>query len=456
MVNIFYKMCPSKSWRKSRKSNITCCLLKRQQCRLSYEEQRTILRYGVSQTTHSRRAISCKFSGSPISTFFLAFSPDGETVASSHGDHSVRINKVKSGRCLHILKGHPRSVWCLAFHPSHPYLLASGCLKGVVNIWDLRKGNSKLIGSLNCHKVTSLAFHPRDMVLLVAKGNQLVFWSWQEEESFPMVESPSVDEKIRLVKFDSLGHHILTGILDTVPVDASMDEADCQTRKNPWVSKTSVVCVNVQNMETTVDHRTEETMAERSRRGTTSSQNPEFFRLQWWDFTRLEIPNLQQTNLNVVARNCKLYNNMSADISADGRLLSALVTKLENCTELCKVCVFSLEKYNLGQCLFSTVLGCNTFSTCFSPLGTHIIVGIACGNGFALFQDDAEDRTVAYIFKLCEETNFPSEVATLKLRASGEGQFSNLRANAVVWHPIIGYGLIAFGTNEGGVYFCHV
>jgi hypothetical protein len=294
------------------------------------------------------------------------------------------------------------------------------------------------------------------MVLLVAKGNQLVFWSWQEEESFPMVESPSVDEKIRLVKFDSLGHHILTGILDTVPVDASMDEADCQTRKNPWVSKTSVVCVNVQNMETTVDHRTEETMAERSRRGTTSSQNPEFFRLQWWDFTRLEIPNLQQTNLNVVARNCKLYNNMSADISADGRLLSALVTKLENCTELCKVCVFSLEKYNLGQCLFSTVLGCNTFSTCFSPLGTYIIVGIACGNGFALFQDDAEDRTVAYIFKLCEETNFPSEVATLKLRASGEGQFSNLRANAVVWHPIIGYGLIAFGTNEGGVYFCHV
>ena len=449
-------MCPWKSRSNACKSNITWCLLRRQQCRLSFEQQRTILQYGVCQTTRTRRAVSCKFSGSPVSTYFLAFSPDGETVASSHGDHFVRISEVKSGRCLHILKGHPRSVWCLVFHPSNPHLLASGCLKGVVNVWDLTQGDGKLISSLSCQNVTSLAFHPTDMVLLIATGNQLLFWSWGQKKPFAMVESASGDEKIRLVRFDSLGHHILTGILDVEqPNDVSNMDKLPSAKENPSISRT-VVHINMQNMEATVDNDTEDVIAEHSTTRVTMSESQStcLFRLQWWDFTHLEIPNLQQTNMHVVARNCLLSNNTSADISSDGRRLSALVVKLDDCTKLCNVCVFSLEKYNLGQCLYSTTLGRNTFSTCFSPLGTHIIVGIACDNRFALFQEHPVDRTVAYIFKLC--TNFPAEVATLKVRATDERRFSDLRANAVVWHPIIGYGLIAFGTNKGGVYFCHV
>ena len=446
----------SKSGKNSYQSNITWCILKRQQRRLSLEEKRSVLRYAVCQTTHTRRAVSCNFSGSPISTYFLAFSPDGQTVASSHGDHSLRISNLKSGLCLHTLKGHPRSVWCIAFHHTSPNLLASGCLKGVVSIWDLKQ-NDKLIASLNCDGVTSLTFHPTDMVLLVAMGNQLLLWSWYEPKPLVVAELTSVYEKIRLVKFDSLGHHILTGILDTKPMGTSVDKLDSNTRENPFINQTSVVNINLQNMETTVDHVTEEAVHERVQGLSGSNQNTDLFCLQWWDFTNLKFPDLNERDLNVVACNCKLFNNMSADISADGHLLTALVAKLTKGIELCRqVCVFSLEKENLGQCLFSATLGCNTFSTCFSPLGTHIIVGIACSNGFGLFQEHPQNRTVAYIFELCGEANFLSKRATLKLQASEEGRFSNLRANAVVWHPVIGHGLIAIGTNNGGVYFCHV
>ena len=435
---------------------MTWCILQRQQRRLSLDENRSILRYAVCQMTRTRRAVSCKFSGSPISTYFLSFSPDGQTVASSHGDHSVRLSNLKSGRCLHTLKGHPRSVWCIAFHHSSPNLVASGCLKGVVNIWDLKQ-DGKIIASLNCDGVTSLTFHPTDMVLLVAMGNQLQLWSWYEPKPLVVAELSSVYEKIRLVKFDSLGHHILTGILVTKPMGTSVDKSDSNTRQNPFNSQSSVININLQNMETTVDHVTEEAVHEWSQGLSGSNQNNELFRLQWWDFTHFKFPDLNQRDLNVVACNCKLFNNMSADISADGHLLSALVAKLTKGIELgCQVCVFSLEKKNLGQCLFSTMLGCNTFSTCFSPLGTHLIVGIACGNGSGLFQEHPGNRTVAYIFELCGKTNFLSKRATLKLRASEEGQLSSLRANAVVWHPVIGHGLIAIGTNNGGVYFCHV
>ena len=59
-------------------------------------------------------------------------------MASSHGDHTVRIVDCKTGRCLKTLRGHPRTPWCVAFHPSSDQLLASGCLGGQVRVWNLK------------------------------------------------------------------------------------------------------------------------------------------------------------------------------------------------------------------------------------------------------------------------------------------------------------------------------
>jgi len=37
-----------------------------------------------------------------------------------------------------VLDGHPRTPWCIAFHPANGDILASGCLAGEVRIWDLK------------------------------------------------------------------------------------------------------------------------------------------------------------------------------------------------------------------------------------------------------------------------------------------------------------------------------
>lgn len=58
-------------------------------------------------------------------------------IASTHGDHTVRVTEIATGKCTHVLHGHPRTPWCLAFHPSSNDILASGCLGGEVRIWDL-------------------------------------------------------------------------------------------------------------------------------------------------------------------------------------------------------------------------------------------------------------------------------------------------------------------------------
>jgi len=58
-------------------------------------------------------------------------------MASSHGDHTVRVVDCKTCKCVKTLKGHPRTPWCITFHPSSDQLLASGCLGGQVRVWNL-------------------------------------------------------------------------------------------------------------------------------------------------------------------------------------------------------------------------------------------------------------------------------------------------------------------------------
>ena len=59
-------------------------------------------------------------------------------MASSHGDHTVRVVDCKTFKCVKTLKGHPRTPWCITFHPSSDQLLASGCLGGQVRVWNLQ------------------------------------------------------------------------------------------------------------------------------------------------------------------------------------------------------------------------------------------------------------------------------------------------------------------------------
>ena len=63
-------------------------------------------------------------------------------MASSHLTHEIVIQETQP--CLHVvrtLSAHPttnRSPWCLAFHPSLPTHLLSGCLGGSVLLWNVQ------------------------------------------------------------------------------------------------------------------------------------------------------------------------------------------------------------------------------------------------------------------------------------------------------------------------------
>ncbi|XP_068168275.1 activating molecule in BECN1-regulated autophagy protein 1B isoform X2 [Antennarius striatus] len=150
---------------------------------------------------------------SPRSTFLLAFSPDRTLMASTHVNHNIYITEVKTGKCLHSLVGHRRTPWCVTFHPTIPGLVASGCLDGEVRIWDLHGGSESWFTESNI-AIASLAFHPTAQLLLIATNNELHFWDWSRPEPFAVVKTGSDTERVRLVRFDPLGHNLLTAIVN--------------------------------------------------------------------------------------------------------------------------------------------------------------------------------------------------------------------------------------------------
>nr|XP_040024713.1 activating molecule in BECN1-regulated autophagy protein 1-like isoform X2 [Gasterosteus aculeatus aculeatus] len=150
---------------------------------------------------------------SPRSTFLLAFSPDRTLMASTHVNHNIYITEVKTGKCLHSLVGHRRTPWCVTFHPTIPGLVASGCLDGEVRIWDLHGGSENWFTESNV-AIASLAFHPTAQLLLIATNNELHFWDWSCPEPFAVVKTGSDTERVRLVRFDPLGHNLLTATVN--------------------------------------------------------------------------------------------------------------------------------------------------------------------------------------------------------------------------------------------------
>uniref|UniRef100_A0A8C1IKK6 Autophagy/beclin-1 regulator 1a n=1 Tax=Cyprinus carpio TaxID=7962 RepID=A0A8C1IKK6_CYPCA len=197
-----------------RQKNSVCILSSRERGPRGLSSHR-ILQQLVEEKTQRMKWQSQKVElpDSPRSTFLLAFSPDRSLMASTHVNHNIYITEVKTGKCVHSLVGHRRTPWCLTFHPSIPGLIASGCLDGEVRIWDLHGGSESWLTESNS-AIASLAFHPTAQLLLIASNNELHLWDWSRKEPFTVVKTASETERVRLVRFDPLGHYILTAIVN--------------------------------------------------------------------------------------------------------------------------------------------------------------------------------------------------------------------------------------------------
>jgi len=86
----------------------------------------------------------------------LAFSPDGQLLATASADNSIRLWDIRSNRELRTLVGHVTGVKGVAFSPDGR-LLASGSIDGTIKLWDVSTGEELRSTSGN-GSITALSF----------------------------------------------------------------------------------------------------------------------------------------------------------------------------------------------------------------------------------------------------------------------------------------------------------
>jgi len=108
----------------------------------------------------------------------VRFSPDGRMVASGNADGSLCIWDLTAGKRRNRIVHHRAGVTSLDFHPQE-LIIAGGCAGGVVSYWDMENWN--LLGQ-SCHTprepVRKMVFSPCGNALLSTTDSGLDVWDW--------------------------------------------------------------------------------------------------------------------------------------------------------------------------------------------------------------------------------------------------------------------------------------
>ncbi|KAG9141575.1 hypothetical protein Leryth_022247 [Lithospermum erythrorhizon] len=393
-------------------------------CKASTDARRGLISWVEAESMRHLSAKYCPLSPPPRSTIAAAFSPDGLTLASTHGDHTVKLIDWQTGRCLKVLSGHRRTPWVVRFHPLHPEVLASGSLDHPRH-------------TCSCRSISLLNnLIPRD-ILAVASGHKLV-WYYNREAK------PSSQPSFWKTHALSSGYSVHLSP-EMLPSFFPSNSGETPT----------VPASNVTNLRT----------AGRSGSRRRSSRNVGADLVDSQPFTnkcRLIIPH------------AVLCSEMGAHFSPCGRFLAACVACVlpnmesdpgSHCVPHPDVAgagtsptrhpisahqiMYELRIYSLEEATFGSVLASRAIraahcltSIQFSPTSEHLLLAYGRRHNSLLKNVVIDGEATVAIYTILEVYRV-SDMELVKVLPSAEDE-----VNVACFHPSVGNGLV-YGTKEG-------
>ncbi|MFM6912243.1 MAG: protein kinase domain-containing protein, partial [Dolichospermum sp.] len=111
--------------------------------------------------------------GHSSSVYSLAYSPDGQTLASGSSDNTIKLWNPRTGELLQTLSGLSNSVWSLAYSPDGQ-TLASGSYHKTIKLWNPRTGQLLQTLTGDSDGVNSLAYSPDGQTLASGSDDKTI------------------------------------------------------------------------------------------------------------------------------------------------------------------------------------------------------------------------------------------------------------------------------------------
>lgn len=133
-----------------------------------------------------------RFAGHPYQICSLAFSADGERLASSGGEPEARVWDVATGREVDHRTGHPHGIMELAVSPADGTVFTIGNDDGLVIHWDPADGHALETLAVAPDRFDGLAVFPDGGILLIGCTDGFILWDLVTHKELRRIKTEGV------------------------------------------------------------------------------------------------------------------------------------------------------------------------------------------------------------------------------------------------------------------------